>query len=242
MKLGILQCDDVHPSLIGKHGNYPKMFIHAFQRVARQVDYPLLELQSYAAHRRQLPAGVSECDAYLITGSLASVYDPLPWIAPLENFIRTSYGEGQKLLGICFGHQLIAQMLGGRVCLSDKGWSVGITENQVIVTADWMQPGCQVFNTLASHRDQVIELPEGAKVLAGSDFCPFYLVQYGTNILTIQGHPEYTRPYLMDALKLRRGTTIPEERVDQATALLESRKEVDDDMVIQWLLNFLLKG
>lgn len=242
MKLGILQCDDVHPSLIGRHGNYPEMFIQAFQRVARQVDYSALEFQSYAAHRGILPTDVSECDVYLITGSLASVYDSLPWIAPLENFVHKIHSAGQKLLGICFGHQLVAQVLGGRVCLSDKGWGVGIAENQIILAADWMQPACRTFNTLVSHRDQVIELPAGAKVLAGSEFCPFYLMQYGESILTIQGHPEYTRPYLMDVLKLRRGTTMPEDRVDQAIALLESGKVVDDDIVIQWLLFFLLRG
>lgn len=230
MNIGIIQCAKIRESLAIHHGQYPAMF----NTLLKQAD-PTLTYTIYDAENVALPTNIDACDAYLITGSHHGVYDNLAWIKPLENFILQLHTAQKKTVGICFGHQLVAQALGGKVIKSPKGWGVGMSKNIVTQQKDWMTPKREEFNLIVSHQDQVVEIPKGAEILASNDFCPFYMMQIG-NILTLQGHPEFTKAYSQVVLEEDRKDILDPIRYEEG---LQSLKlERDDALVAQWIINF----
>lgn len=231
MKLGILKCDSVSDIFVEKHGQYPEMFA----ALLRPVD-PDIELIIFDAESEALPSDINAADAYLITGSRHGVNDGFPWIAQLEEFVRTLHSAKKKVIGICFGHQLIAKALGGTVIKSPKGWGVGMSQNQISQQAEWMNPPKKEFNLLVSHQDQVIELPPGAQVLAGSEFCPNYMMQIDSHFFSVQGHPEFTKEYCRD-LMISREDSVDELLFAQAIKSLELHE--DDELMAQWIMGFI---
>ena len=230
MNIGILQCGHVDENLVPQHGRYPDMFI----ALLTQAD-PTLTFTLYDAKYRDLPPHVDTCDAYLITGSRHGVNDDVPWISKLEDFIRDLHTAQKKVIGICFGHQLIAKALGGKVIKSPKGWGVGMSKNKITHQKPWMIPPRDKFNLLISHQDQVIDLPPGAEVLASNEACPFYMVQIGNN-LTVQGHPEFSKAYSQALIEYRKDS-LDTARYEQGLQSLQLDK--DDTVVAQWIINFL---
>ncbi|WP_281648002.1 GMP synthase [Parendozoicomonas sp. Alg238-R29] len=231
MKIGILQCDDVQEQLQPEHANYPEMFQELFLK-----EDPSCSFATYRVLDGVLPQSTEECDVWLITGSRYSAYDQLEWIPALLNFVRLLNREKRKLVGICFGHQIIAEALGGKVTLSEKGWGVGMSFNPVVKQKSWMQPSSNHLNLLVSHQDQITTLPENAEILAASDFCPHYMVQYGDHFLSIQGHPEFTSNYSKDLMLSRQGR-IPDESIKKGLESLSSSPDLQ--LSSQWLLNFM---
>ncbi|WP_280548051.1 MULTISPECIES: gamma-glutamyl-gamma-aminobutyrate hydrolase family protein [unclassified Halomonas] len=234
MVIGLLQCDDVAPELRGTHGNYPEMFEALFHRVD-----PSLTFRVWRCLDGEIPDDVEAVDAWLTTGSKFGVNDDLPWIAALEAFVRALWVAGKPLVGICFGHQLMARALGGEVAKSGKGWGVGMSFNQVTERADWMAPWQPGLDLLVSHQDQVARLPEGTRVLGGSDFCPAYLMQLGEHFLGVQGHPEFTRAYSRD-LMAQRADLVGHHRVREGEASLSA--SVDDTLMVRWILAFMRRA
>jgi len=230
MKLGILQCDSVKAEFQFEFGNYPEMFIHLFQDIDSTVCAHI-----YNVERGEYPATPHECEAYITTGSKASVYENLPWLIEFKAFLRVLYAEKIKLVGICFGHQLIAEIFGGKVKKSDKGWGVGVSVNQVIKHKAWMQPQLDTLHIIVSHQDQVTRLPDHAQLLATSDFCPNYMYQLGESILALQGHPEFSKSYSEKLLHFR------EDQIGRGTyqAGLNTLKiNTHERILTRWLLNF----
>ncbi|CAM3423756.1 glutamine amidotransferase-related protein [Halomonas lysinitropha] len=231
MVIGLLQCDDVAPELRGTHGNYPEMFEALFHRVD-----PTLQFRVWRCLDGEIPEDVEAVDAWLTTGAKFGVNDDLPWIAELEAFVRELWAAGKPLVGICFGHQLIAKALGGEVAKSRKGWGVGLSFNRVTERADWMAPWQPKLDLVVSHQDQVERLPEGARVLGGSAFCPSYLMQLGEHFLGIQGHPEFTSAYSRDLMALR-ADLIGDHRVREGVSSLSA--PADDILIVRWILAFV---
>ncbi len=231
MKIGILEAEQLNTDIIQKFGSYADMT----QALLWSVDNTL-SFQTWSVVRGEYPQDMNECDAYLITGSKASVYDDVPWIRQLENYIVSLSEQRKKLIGICFGHQLIAQALGGAVEKSDKGWGVGIMSSSVLQTRKWMEPEKKGFSLLVSHQDQVVELPPNADCLASSDFCVNSSVQIGNHILTFQGHPEFSVEYARQSMDGRR-ELIGEQKYQQARASLQQVR--DHKIIAAWILSFL---
>ena len=231
MKLGILRTDAVRPELAPAFGQYPDMF----SALLRRVD-PDLESVVYDVEAGEYPVDIDEVDAYLITGSKSSVYEDQRWIAELMAFIRTLNARQKKVLGICFGHQLVAQALGGKTEKSAKGWGVGLHTHRFTTLPSWHDHGDVDLKILVSHQDQVTAVPDSASVLAGSEFCENAVCQIGNHILTFQGHPEFVSAYSRELLSIRR------ERIGEVayTAGMASLSGVHEGQrVARWILNFL---
>lgn len=230
MKIGILQCDDVMTELQPEFGNYPAMFENLLGDIAAQWEFV-----TYRVLDGELPGCVDACDGYITTGSRHGVNDDLAWLAELEAFVASLVQAKKKFVGICFGHQLLAKVLGGRVELSERGWGVGMSFNQITVKKPWMDPYQASLDLIVSHQEQITQLPAEAEVLSNSRFCPYYMLQYGDHLMSVQGHPEFSKAY-SSALMDRRTDRIPAPRGREGQASLQA--VVDDHLMAQWIINF----
>jgi len=230
MKIGILKTDRVRDDLVGEFGEYPDMF----SELLGQADEELL-FQVYDVENGEYPEDVDEVDGYLITGSKSSVYEDKEWIHRLQDFVRELHEHRKKVIGICFGHQLVAQALGGRTQKSDKGWGMGRHGASFESIPDWHDGEGHEFHLLVSHQDQVVEPAPGTVVLAGSEFCQNAVCQLGDHILTFQGHPEFIQGYSENIMNIRR-EMIGEDVYAAGVASLE--EPLDRERVARWMVNF----
>jgi GMP synthase (glutamine-hydrolysing) len=237
MKIAILKTDTIRPELAAGYGQYPQMFITLLQQIE-----PGLEFVIYDVERQQYPGAIntlSQFDGWLITGSKSSVYDDKPWIRKLEGFIRLLHRQQRILIGICFGHQLVAQALGGKTEKSAAGWGVGVHAVRWTHSPGWPGGHRDGFKLLVSHQDQVIEPAAGSVVLAGSPFCPNAVCQVGQHILTFQGHPEFVKDYARRLINFRRDL-LGEDVYRQGMASLT--EDTDQLEVARWIIGFIRRG
>ncbi len=205
MKIGILQTGHVADDLLAENGDYSEIF-------PRFLAGRGLTFQTYAVVDGEFPDGPDSAEGWLITGSRFGAYEDHFWIPPLEQLIRDIYAVRRPLIGVCFGHQIIAQALGGRVEKFRGGWSVGRTSYDI---------NGEVLNLNAWHQDQVTVLPEGATTVSGTDFCRHAAVIYGDRAFTIQPHPEIDRTYIRGLLESRAPGVVPEDLRQNALAQLD---------------------
>ncbi len=231
MKAAILQCDNVLEKFQPRFGDYPKMVTQMFDG----VDLPL-SLDTYDCKQGQFPTDIYEYDFYITTGSKASVYDDLDWVQKLIRFIQQLDKKQKKLIGICFGHQLIAMAREGKVEKSDKGWGIGIASNRVVSNPEWMSKKTSEINILVSYQDQITILPDDTLVIAESDFCPFFIVQWGKHFLSIQGHPEWSTDYSRTLMNDRRAI-IPSDIINIGLDSLKT--EPDNALFVRWIMEFV---
>ena len=231
MKLGILKTDAVRPEWVPDFGEYPDMFTALLGR-----EDPELEFVVYDVEKGEYPDDIDDVDAYLITGSKSSVYEEKDWIYRLMDFVRELAARKKKIVGICFGHQIVAQALGGKTEKSSKGWGVGRHTHSFTESPYWHDGGKTDFDILVSHQDQVVRNASDARVLASSDFCENAVVQIGDHILTLQGHPEFVSAYSREIMEYRR-QAIGEEVYANGVASLAT--EPESQRIARWIINFL---
>ena len=234
MRIGILCTDSVREELRPKWGDYPQMFADLFGRGGE----PGPGVSAYDAQLMSFPEPEA-CDAYVITGSRRSVYDDEPWIDPLVEFVKAALAAERRIVGICFGHQLMAHFFGGGVVAAEAGWEVGVCGAEILSREAWMQPSARHVDLVAVHQDQVAELPRNARLFLGSESCPNAGFVVGERVLTFQCHPEFTRPYAEALIHLRR-EVFEDEAFERAIASLV--QETDEHLVAKWILNFLEGG
>jgi GMP synthase-like glutamine amidotransferase len=219
MRIGILETGEVADDLRASHGDYPAMFA----RLLHAVD-PALEFATVSVVRGEMPAAPTQADGWIVTGSRHGVYDGLPWIEPLKAFLLACLDEGVPVIGVCFGHQILAEALGGRVEKSARGWGVGVHDYEVRHRPRWLADLPDRFAVRAIHQDQVIELPPEATVLAASAFCPYAALAYGDperpRAISLQPHPEFDAAFLDELLAARAGVVVPEALAAEARASL----------------------
>lgn len=206
MKIGILQTGHAPDTLVGETGDYPQMF----ERLLAGHDF---DFATYDVEGGEMPADIHDCDGWLITGSRHGAYESHPWIAPLEALIRQIWAAKLPLVGICFGHQIIAQALGGRVEKFGGGWAVGPTEYEIegekIILNAW-------------HQDQVTALPPEARAVGSceSGHCSSAALVYGDSIFTVQPHPEFAAPFVAGLIETRAKGVVPDPLLEAASARL----------------------
>ncbi len=203
MKIGVLVTGHPPDSLV-EGGSYDQYF-------AKMLDGYGFEIAAWAVVDGVFPESVHAADGWLITGSKHGAYEPHPWIPPLEDFIRAAYAAAVPMIGVCFGHQIIAQAMGGKVEKFAGGWSVGLTDYEVNGKT------CAIN---AWHQDQVVAVPDGAEVFASSDFCANAGLLYGDRIWTIQPHPEYDADFISGLIDTRGSGIVPDLLLEQAKARL----------------------
>ncbi|MBC7139922.1 MAG: type 1 glutamine amidotransferase [Defluviimonas sp.] len=206
MLIGILQTGQSPDVLRDETGDYPEMF----QALLADHD---LTFRSYHVEAMEFPKDVHECDGWLITGSRHGVYEDHPFIPPLEAFIRKAHEARVPMVGICFGHQIIAQALGGRVERHAGGWAVGPQDYDF---------GGETLTLNAWHRDQVVERPAGAERAATSPFCENAALVYGDRAFTVQAHPEFSPGFVRGLMRTRGKGVVPEPLLEAAEARLDA--------------------
>lgn len=233
ISVGILETGLPPEEYRDQFGSYPDMFKQLLNNCDQQISFKYFHILD-----NDIPQSANECDAWLITGSKFGVYESHDWIEPVSALIQQAYAQDVPMVGICFGHQLIAQALGGKVIKSPKGWSLGVAQYRMDNYPQWMQDQPANFAIQAYHQDQVVELPEETQVIASSDFCPYAALNFNDKAISFQGHPEFGAPYTKALLSNRRELKLlPFELSTQAIETIES--PIQREIVAQWICDFL---
>jgi GMP synthase (glutamine-hydrolysing) len=206
MKIGILQTGHSPDNMKDQLGDYGEMF-------TKLLDGHGFEFKIWSVVDGDFPASAVDADGWLITGSKHGASEDHDWIPPLEDLIRAIRETGRPLVGICFGHQIIAQALGGKVEKFSGGWSVGRTEYTV---------NGQPMALNAWHQDQVTAVPNGATVVGSSDFCANAALLYDDQIWTIQPHPEFSSAFVDGLIRTRGKGVVPDHQLEAASTLLDA--------------------
>ncbi|AIL60660.1 amidotransferase [Pseudomonas alkylphenolica] len=231
LRICILETDVLRPELIGQYQGYGRMFEQLFTRQPIAAEFDV-----YNVMNGEYPADDQVFDAYLVTGSKADSFGDDPWIETLKAFLLARYQRGDKLLGVCFGHQLLALLLGGKSERASQGWGVGTHRYVMNAKAPWMSPQVEELTLLISHQDQVTRLPENATVIASSDFCPNAAYHIGDQVLCFQGHPEFIHDYSRALLELRQdklGQEVYRKGIDSLA------HEHQGSTVAEWMMRFV---
>jgi len=231
VRIAIIETGAPPADLERRHGAYPAMMERMLAPSTPGVSFFSARVFDGAA-----PPPLSAFDALLITGSPAGVYEDHGWIAPLEDLIRASAAAGKKQVGICFGHQIMAQAFGGDVVKTDRGWGVGVHQYAVESAQEWMRPFQNRLACVVSHQDQVLRAPDGARRLAGSGFCPNGVLSYAQGpAISFQMHPEFDHAFAGDLLRAREGR-ISAGLIDEARASLSQPS--DRHVIAKWIAAF----
>lgn len=234
LRICILETDVLRPELIEQYQGYGRMFERLFERQPIPAQFTVFNVMQGV-----YPPADEHYDAYLVTGSKADSFGPDAWIQTLKTYLLARYENGDKLLGVCFGHQLLALLFGGNTERASQGWGVGIHRYEVKHQPQWMSPALEELTLLISHQDQVTALPEKATLLASSPFCPIAAYCIDDQVLCFQGHPEFIHDYSRALLDIRQAC-IGEPSYLKAVASLDS--EHQGTTVAEWMMRFVAHG
>ncbi|HAQ46467.1 MAG TPA: glutamine amidotransferase [Rhodobacter sp.] len=224
MRIGILQTGIAPDSLKADFGDYPAFF----ETLLTGNEF---EFTTYVVVNNDFPPDVQAADGWLITGSRHGAYENHAFITPLEDFIRSAAAGKVPMVGVCFGHQIMAQALGGKVEKFIGGWSVGANdydfEGQTVTLNAW-------------HQDQVTSVPKGAKIIAHSPFCAVAGLAYGTHGLSVQAHPEFSSEFVEGLMDSRGKGVVPEALLSKARTRLNDK--IDQPLLARKIADFFKKS
>lgn len=235
MKLGILATGITPDELLGEFGSYADMFVQLFNKADCPFAYEVFDVRE-----GEFPDSASQCDGWIITGSKFNVYQNLPWMQQLKQLILDIHKAHKPMVGICFGHQIIAEAFNGKVDKYEGGWGVGLQRYELTGEFDFLPQGVSSYVINAMHQDQVIVKPANAQVFSASKFCQYAGLIYDDRIITFQAHPEFAIEYSDPLIDLRKGDVIPTDVSEQGLATLRQPSAVTDSLEVgRWMAKFL---
>ena len=211
MKIGVIQTGAVREALTARFGEYPRMFETLVGEAA-----PDFSFETHPVHDETPPPDPEACDGWLVTGSRHGVYDDLPWIAPTEDFLRAARAAGRPIVGVCFGHQIVAQAFGGRAEKHEGGWRLGVHDFDFTDGPAWAQAAAGRRRLHSLHQDQVTAIPDDATLWAASPGCDYAGLIYGDpdrpDAISVQPHPEFAPDFAGALFEwMRDNGSTPEE-------------------------------
>ncbi|MBV1868772.1 MAG: type 1 glutamine amidotransferase [Marinosulfonomonas sp.] len=226
MKIGILLCDDAGGRILRRHGTSSDMFQTLLAGRG-------LTFRTFDVVNMQFPDSIHDCEGWLLTGSRFDAYSDEPFVLQLGDFIRDVYAASVPMVGICFGHQIIAHALGGHVEKFEGGRAVGFQTYQFDDLGE--------IHANALHQDQVITAPDDARLIGSSSFCKNAALVYGNKALTMQPHPEFSNEIIASYLEALRGRPgYPDALMDDAAAQLD--RPIDADRIADQIADFFTKS
>ena len=207
MRLGVLQAGHAPKNMISNLGDYDELIKNFLKGFGFQFNV-------YSVVDMDFPKDPSSADCWIISGSRHGVYDNLPFIEPLEKLITDIYTKNVPLIGICFGHQIIAKAFGGKVEKFKNGWCVGLTKYNL--------EGKSIYLN-AWHQDQIVAPPENSKILGSNSFCKYAFLSYGSNIFSVQAHPEFNNEFIRGLIQHRGKGLVPQTLLDKASEKLQEK-------------------
>ena len=226
-RIGLLLVGHIDAGSLHVGGDYPELYAD----ILHDKD---IELTTYRCDEGQLPQSVNEQDGWLCSPSRLSVYDDHAWLRDVEELLRQFVAKEKPYVGICFGHQLMAQALGAQVSKADYGWGIGAKQYEIVQQQPWMDSKADII-LAASHQDQVQSLPDGATLLARADYCPIGGMTIGDTAWTLQVHPEFSTA-VADSLLATRLALFGEEKAATARATLS--EGLQQQRIASWISNF----
>lgn len=223
INVGILQAGETNSAMRGDFVDYDDMFRQSF----RDFNF---NMTAYRVFEDEFPTNPDAEQAYIISGSRFGVYEDYPWIDRLGGFIRDCYSQSIPMVGICFGHQMLAKALGGTVEKFSGGWAIGMQSYT-------LNGDTTPFDQLAFHQDQVIEPPKEAELFCTSDFCKYAGLYYGDKAISVQAHPEFQNDYVRALTHLRSESFSDEQREESLTSL---EQRTASPVLIQQLGQFIV--
>jgi len=231
MKLCILENDYLDPAIEATYKGYGAMFERLLKDAGATGTFDI-----FNTVKGEYPESFDAYDAVLLTGSRADAFSTEAWVLTLRQKVEQLLPAKKKLVGVCFGHQLIGLILGARVGRAPQGWGAGR------MTYQWLAPDMAQANgrsdiaLLASHQDQVFDLPEGATLLATSDFCPVAAFAVQDRVFCVQPHPEFVEAYSAFLLDKRRAALGEAQYLACTDSLAKGH---DGDVVARMIVAFI---
>lgn len=237
MKIGILATGITPDELLSEYGSFVDMFIQLFDKANCGFQYRVFDIQD-----GDFPSSAGQCDGWLITGSQSCVNENTPWMLKLKQLILEIYSAKKPMVGICFGHQIIADAFGATVDKHEGGWGVGLHNYDLVGEHESIQCSFSDFTINAMHEDQVITKPVNAQVFAASAFCKYAGLIYDNRILTLQAHPEFNIAFEESCITLHKNHgVVPAVIAAAGLDSLQQKKSVSDSLKIVRLMESFLK-
>ena len=226
-KIGLLLVGHIDAGSLHVGGDYPELY----NALLAPLD---IQLTTYRCDEGQMPDSVNEQDGWVCSPSRLSVYDDHAWLRDVEQLLRDFVAHETPYVGICFGHQLMAQAMGSIVAKADFGWGIGAKHYEIVEPQPWMDSNADIV-LAASHQDQVQSLPNGARLMARAPYCPIGGMLIGDRAWTLQVHPEFS-PALADSLLATRLALFGEEKANAARTTLS--EPLDQHRIAGWMARF----
>ena len=231
LKIGLLICGKL-PSAIERRGiSHARLIEDWLGPNVKGGDF-----RTYRAFTGKMPPKINSCDCYFVSGSASSMLDQQPWQQELSNFLLVAAKAQVPVIGLCFGHQALAQALGGRVAKAPKGWELGIKSWKVIREEGWMRECGKKLTLPSIHRDQVVKLPPRSMRVASSERCANGLFRLANHAIGIQGHPEFPPEILGELIEIHTDLFDAKEK---ANALASLDQPTDAKDMSRWCANFV---